>query len=92
MGKPFETYVMVEIESLPKKTSGLHGPVHIRPVEGRPFPSNMHVRCSKSLSEEYPVGTRFRIRAKLTDKGGSAEFLHSHHNWPYEVLSKPPHK
>jgi hypothetical protein len=38
------------------------------------------------MRRKYPVGTRFRIYAKLTDKEGGGRFLHSHHNWPYEVL------
>jgi hypothetical protein len=35
---------------------------------------------------QIPVGTRFRIYATLADKEGSGRFLHTHHNWPYEVL------
>jgi hypothetical protein len=87
MGKPFEPYLKVEVESYrPNNTSGLHGKVHIRPVAGKGYGANLHVRCSKSLSENYPVGTRFLITAKLTDREGGGEFLHSHHNWPYQVL------
>ncbi len=90
MAKPFEPYQLVEVESyLPAKTSGLHGNVHIRPCEGQEFPRNMHVECSKSLSKNYPVGTRFRIRAKLTDREGEGDFLYSYFGWKYDVLSKP---
>lgn len=90
MGKPSEPYLKVEVESYrPSKTSGFHGEVHIRPVAGQGFAPNLHVRCSKSLSRDYPVGTRFRIMAKLTDREGGGEFLHSHHSWAYDVLSKP---
>jgi hypothetical protein len=90
MAKPFEPYQLVEVESyLPAKTSGLHGKVHIRPCEGQGFPRNMHVECSKSLSRNYPVGTRFRIRAKLTDREGEGDFLYSYFGWKYDVLSKP---
>lgn len=93
MGKPFEPYLQVEVESYcPANTSGLHGTVHIRPVAGQGLPTNIHVRCPKELSYSYPVGTRFRIKAKLTDREGGGEFLHSHHSWPYTVLSKPAKK
>lgn len=81
-------YVYVIVESYePSDTSGLHGKVHIRPAKGEKFPQSMHVECSKRLSTEYPVGTQFRVRAKLTDREGSGDFLYSYHGWEYEVLS-----
>lgn len=89
MAKPNEPYQMIEVESYqPKGTSGLHGHVHIRPCAGQGYPDDMHVECSKRLSRDYPVGSRFRIRAKLTDREGGGEFLYSYHGWRFEVLSK----
>jgi hypothetical protein len=83
-----EPYRYIIVESyIPSSTSGLHGLVHIRPVAGQGLPTNLHVECSKSLSRNYPVGTRFRIKAKLTDREGSGEFLYSYFGWRYEVLS-----
>lgn len=88
MSKPFETYQMVEVESYrPPSTSGLHGDVHIRPCPGQGYPVTMHVGCAKKLSRDYPVGTRFRIKAKLTDREGGGEYLYSYPGWKYEVLS-----
>ncbi|WP_201860148.1 hypothetical protein [Microvirga soli] len=87
MAKKDEPYRLVIVESYrPSQTSGLHGPIHIRPVAGQGLPTNLHVECSKSLSRNYPVGTRFRIKAKLTDKEGSGDFLYSYFGWKYEVL------
>lgn len=83
-------YEIVEVESyVPEDTSGLHGKVHIRPVEGGHYPPSIHVECSKSLSKNYPVGTRFKIKAKLTDREGGGEYLYSHYSWNYEVVQKP---
>ena len=45
----------------------------------------MRVECSKSLSRDYPVGTKFRIKAKLTDKEEGGEFLYSYFEWKFEV-------
>jgi hypothetical protein len=45
------------------------------------------VECSKHLSQNYAVGTKFRIRAKLTDREGGGEYLYSYHGWKVEVLS-----
>ena len=69
-------------------TSGLHGVIHIRPAAGQPFPTHLHVECNKDLSDpsKYPVGTRFRLRAKLTDRLGSGEFLYSYFGWPVVVV------
>lgn len=88
MAKHDEPYRVVVVESfVPASTSGLHGEVHIRPIAGQGFATTLHVECSKKLCRDYPVGTRFRIRAKLTDREGSGEFLYSYHGWPVDVLT-----
>ena len=87
MAKPDEPYREVIVESFrPVSTNGLHGEIHIRPVTGGPFPPTLHVECSKKLSRNYPVGTRFKIRAKLTDRENGGEYLYSFHRWRYEVI------
>ena len=84
-----EPYEWIVVESYyPASTAGLHGAVHIRPVAGQEYSTRLHVECSKSLSHNYPVGTRFRLKAKLTDKEGGGEFLYSYFGWRYEVLGK----
>lgn len=85
--KPTE-YDHIIVESYcPKNTSGLHGPVHIRPIPNQePYHFTLHVQCSKALSEDYPVGTKFRIKAKLTQRENGGEFIYSRYSWPYEVL------
>lgn len=85
-------YEWVEVESyMPDRTSGLHGKVHIRPVAGGKFSPDLHVECSKGLSDtkRHPLGTVFRIKAKLTDREGGGEFLYSYWGWDYEVVSRP---
>lgn len=91
MAKSDEPYEYVIVESYePDRAGGLHGRVHIRPCPGQGYSTEMHVECSKKLSRDYSVGTRFRIRAKLTDREGGGEFLYSHYRWRYEV--RPPGK
>jgi hypothetical protein len=34
----------------------------------------------------YPVGTRFRLRVKLTDRQGDGDFLYAYFGWPAEVI------
>ena len=71
---------------MPASTSGRHGVVHIRPVAGQKmFPQHLFVECSRSLVRNYPVGTKFRIKAKLTDMQGK-EFIYSYFGWKFEVI------
>ena len=39
--------------------------------------------------EIHPVGTRFRLRVKLTDRQSGGEFLYSYFGWPVEVVERP---
>lgn len=90
MAKRDEDYEWVEVESfVADRTSGLHGKVHVRPVPGQRFPTDLHVECGRQLRKNYPVGTRFRIWAKLTDREGGGEYLYSSWQWKYEVLGRP---
>lgn len=90
MAKTDEEYEWVNVESyLPARSSGLHGKVHVRPLPGQRFPVDLHVECARRLCRDYPVGTRFRIWAKLTDREGDGEYLYSSWRWKYEVLSRP---
>lgn len=89
MAKRNERYKDCIVESYyPVSTSGLHGPVHIRPIEGQPFRTHLHVECSKELvdTSRYPVGTRFRISGKLTDRRGSGDFVYSYFGWKAVVV------
>ena len=80
------SYIIVESYK-PKNTSGLHGAIHIKPISGQePYTEDMHVECSKVLSDDYPVGTKFKIKAKITNKEGGKPFVYSHYSWDYEVL------
>ena len=80
-------YEHIVVESyIPTQRTGLHGAVHIRPVAGQKYSPSLHVECSKKLIRDYPVGTKFRIKAKLTDREGGGEFLYSYFGWSYEVV------
>lgn len=87
MAKSKEPYVSIVVESYrPASTSGRHGAIHVRPISGQGYSTDLQVECSRALVRNYPVGTRFRIKAKLTDHKGQTEYFYSHYNWHYEVL------
>jgi hypothetical protein len=76
MAKPDGPRRRIMVESyIPASTSGKHGRVHIRPVAGFGYPTHLAVQCPKVLNTAYPVGTRFWLWVRLTDRQGSGEFL-----------------
>lgn len=81
------TYEKILVESfIPSDPSGKHGKIHIRPVDGYKYPSTLQVECSKKLSRDYPVGTKFLLQAKLTDREGGGEYIYSSYRWKFEVV------
>jgi hypothetical protein len=79
-------YIIVE-SFVPNVLTGHHGLVHIRPVANQePYQIDMLVECNKDLVNDYPIGTKFRIKAKITSKQGGKPFVYSHYKWNYEVL------
>lgn len=80
-------YEKVLVESYtPSSTSGKHGEIHIRPVAGHKYSTTLQVGCSKKLSNNYPVGTKFMLNAKLTDREDGGEYLYSYPGWKVEVI------
>lgn len=87
MAKPAEPYQYIAVESyVATKTSGLHGAVHVRPVAGGPFPTSLRVECAESAVAKFPIGTKFRMKVKLTDREGRGDFLYSYYGWKLNPL------
>jgi hypothetical protein len=65
------------------------GRLRIHPMPGQAFAPSMRVQCARALSdpERYPAGTRFLLKAKLTDRLGGEPFLFAWHGDPVQVLS-----
>ena len=83
-----EVYQNIIVESVRCNNGVQHGDIHICPLPGQyPFTPDMFVECSNSMKRDYPVGTKFRIRAKITSKEGGTPFIYSHYTWPFEVLN-----
>ena len=86
MAMPEEPYFTLIVETYRESGSGLHGDIHVRCVEGQEFPPTFRIRFPMAPRFAHPVGSRFQILAKLSDKEGGNNFLHSNHAWPYTVL------
>lgn len=79
-------YREVAVESVLNARTGA---LTIRPMAGQAYATSMRVQCSRALRDpgRYPAGTRFLIRAKLTDRMGGAPYLYAHHGDAVKVLS-----
>jgi hypothetical protein len=86
VAKPWEQYQQVVIETYYQVKSGKSSRIHARPVEGQGFPLSLDVECSRKMRAEHPIGTKFKVWAKLTDLNGGGEFLYTSWQWPYEVV------
>jgi hypothetical protein len=66
------------------------GRLRIRPVAGQAYATGMRVQCARALADPavHPAGTRFLIRAKLTDRAGGKPFLYAWHGDEVRVLDQ----
>ena len=62
---------------------------HVRPIAGEQLPQSLRVRFPKALRFAHPLGTNFLVYAKLTNKEGGNDFVHTNHAWGVEVLGMP---
>jgi len=80
----------VEIESF--EIPGTLSPgkrIGLRPVSGQKFPDSLPIEGNKSLAEDYPVGTRFKVQATLMKRANGAEYLFSSWQWDVKILALP---
>jgi hypothetical protein len=87
---PPDDHQSVEVESFefPGKT-GPVGKIGLRPVSGQKFPASLLIEGNKSLAEDYPVGTRFKVQASLMKRPSGAEYLFSSWQWDVKIVAMP---
>lgn len=61
--------------------------IRVRPVAGQGLPVSMRVECSSSMRRSHPIGTKFLIMGKVTDKEGGSKFIYSSFKWKYRVVT-----
>jgi len=62
--------------------------VRVSPLPGQGISYKIKVECSRSMRKEHPIGTLFKLKARLTNREGGTPFLYSRHDWEYEVVSE----
>jgi hypothetical protein len=92
---PPDNHQPVEIESF--EIPGIAGPVGagpfgkigLRPVSGQKFPASLLLEGNKSLVQDYPVGTRFKVQATLMNRASGAQYLFTSWQWDVQVVATP---
>ena len=80
----------VEIESFEMPGGAGHpGKVGLRPVRGQKFPASLLLEGNKSLVEDYAVGTRFKVQAKLMKRTNGSQYLFTSWQWDVKTLETP---
>ena len=88
MALPNEPFITVVVESYEApKRSGHHGTIHVRPLCGQGF-DGLEVECSRVMRDAYPIGTKFKVTAKLSNKKGGAHFLKAPKAWGFTKISQ----
>ena len=90
MTRDTSAYRQVVVESFtPAGAGGRRGPVQLRPIQGQAYSSTLAVQCSRRLidTDRFPLGTKFLLLAKLTDRLGGTPFLYAYHGDPDLVLT-----
>ena len=87
MARDTWAYREVAVESALDPRSGKP---RIRPVSGQAFATDMRVQCSRSLLDTtlYPIGTRFLLSVRISDRQGGEPFLYAWPGDPVTVMSK----
>lgn len=51
-------------------------------------PYSLLTECNKKLFNDYSVGTRFLLKAKLTDREGEGLYFYNYYGWkPFEIIA-----
>lgn len=85
--RPSVDHQSVEIESF-QDSEGSGGRILLRPLVGQKFSADLRLEGNRSLTVDYPVGTRFKVQAALTNRPGG-DYLYTHWQWDMKVLSRP---
>ncbi len=79
-------YVPLLVESFRSHESGHRYSVEVRPIAGQVFPTSLLVECPMPMRTDYPVGTVFRICAKMKDTPFLRRHLYTYRYWPFDVV------
>ena len=80
----------IEVESFEDlEKAARPGKVCLRPVEDQKFPTTLLLEGNRSLVQDYPVGTRFKVQASLMKRPSGEQYLFTSWQWDAQVVSQP---
>lgn len=59
--------------------------IRAKPIDGQGLSTTLNVECSSKMREQYPIGTKIKVRAKITDREGT-HFIYTNYNWAHERM------
>lgn len=80
-------YREIIVETLENRGEPAAERIRACPLPGQGVSPAMRVECSARMREGHPVGTKFKILAKVTNRLGGKDFLYCHYSWDYEVVT-----
>lgn len=81
-----EYYRDVIIETFRHTGGNSKHSIRARPLPGQGLLTSMRVECSSSMREGNPLGTLFKVRAKIKDTVQEPH-LYTSWQWAYEIVS-----
>lgn len=88
MADPDAEYRYYIVKTFHHTGGGTSNPIEACPIAGQGLDTSMRVECSEHMRNSHPVGTLFKIRAKVTDRKGGRKFLYTNYRWDYHVLTE----
>ena len=79
-------YRYVIIETYRSYGESSHHSIRARPLPGQGLSTSLKVECSSSMRERHPIGTKFKVWAKVKDTD-DAPHLYTSWQWRDDVLS-----
>lgn len=73
-----ETYAAINENSSSK--------IRARPVKGQGLDTGLKVECSKTMREKFPLGSKIKVRAKITNRQGTI-FVYTRYDWDHRLMS-----
>jgi hypothetical protein len=81
----YEQDVIIETYKAIKEQSS--NKIRVRPITGQGLSTDAKVSCNETIRYNNPLGTKFRARAKITDRQGGTQFLYTNPHGKYTVVS-----
>ena len=81
-----EYYRYVIIETFLHSGGASKHLVRARPIPGQGLAPSMRVECSSSMRDRHPIGTKFKVWARIKDTDQTPH-LYTFWRWKYDVVN-----